>query len=66
MQSTKGISVAGDVLVNETADGVNLNDIWRELQAALGVYNQHHSTIVRLLKLSDHRDCRRHPAELRA
>ncbi|YCU54387.1 hypothetical protein ACRYGY_05970 [Mycobacteroides abscessus] len=45
----KGVSVAGDVLVNETADGVNLNDIWNEVQAALRVYNEHRSTIVRLL-----------------
>lgn len=45
----KGVSVAGDVLVNETSDGVNLNDIWNEIQAALGVYNEHRSTIVRLL-----------------
>jgi hypothetical protein len=49
MRSTKGISTAGDVLVNETADGVNLNDIWREIETALELYNQHRSTIVRLL-----------------
>jgi hypothetical protein len=45
----KGVSVAGDVLVNETADGVNLNDIWNEVGQALAVYNEHRSTIVRLL-----------------
>jgi hypothetical protein len=49
MRSTKGISIAGDVLVNETSDGVNLNDIWREIGTALELYNQHRSTIVRLL-----------------
>jgi hypothetical protein len=49
MRSTKGISTTGDVLVNETADGVNLNDIWREIETALDLYNQHRSTIVRLL-----------------
>lgn len=49
MRSTKGINVAGDVLVNETADGVNLNAIWREISTALDVYNNHRSTIVRLL-----------------
>jgi hypothetical protein len=49
MRSTKGIATAGDVLVNETADGVNLNDIWREIETALELYNQHRSTIVRLL-----------------
>ena len=31
MANTKGISVSGDVLVNETADGVNLNDLWAEI-----------------------------------
>ena len=45
----KGVSVAGDVLVNETADGVNLNDIWNEVRQALELYNTHRSTIVRLL-----------------
>jgi hypothetical protein len=49
MRNTKGISVAGDVLVNETADGVNLNDLWAEIEKALGLYNDHRSTIVRLL-----------------
>lgn len=44
-----GIGVAGDVLVNETADGVNLNDIWEEIGRALELYNEHRSTIVRLL-----------------
>ncbi len=45
----RGISVAGDVLVNETADGVNLDDIWKEIETALNLYNEHRSTIVRLL-----------------
>lgn len=49
MSSRKGYSVAGDELVNETADGVNLNDIWSEISQALNVYNEHRSTIVRLL-----------------
>lgn len=48
-EGRRGISVAGDVLVNETADGVNLNDIWNEIQQALELYNTHRSTIVRLL-----------------
>src|SRR4051812_12154023 len=49
MRNTKGISTAGDVLVNETSDGVNLQLIWQEIQTALELYNQHRSTIVRLL-----------------
>lgn len=49
MSSRKGYSVAGDVLVNETADGVNLQSICEELRSALEVYNRHRSTIVRLL-----------------
>ena len=49
MRNTKGISVAGDVLFNETADGVNLNDLWEEIGKALELDNEHRSTIVRLL-----------------
>lgn len=49
MRSTKGISTGGDVLVNETSDGVNLNSIWEEIANALKIYNEHRSTIVRLL-----------------
>ena len=49
MRSTKGISNAGDVLVNETADGVNLNDLWAEIEQGLALYNKHRSSIVRLL-----------------
>jgi len=45
----RGVSVAGDVLVNQTADGVNLNDIWNEVRQALDLYNVHRSTITRLL-----------------
>ena len=30
MANTKGISVSGDVLVNETADGVDLNVLWKK------------------------------------
>lgn len=48
-EGRRGMSVAGDVLVNETADGVNLQAIWKELQKALEVYNTHRSTITRLL-----------------
>ena len=45
----KGINTSGDVLVNQTADGVNLNLLWAEIRDALALYNQHRSAIVRLL-----------------
>lgn len=45
----RGISVGGDVLVNETADGVRLDDLWSEIQKVLELYNTHRSTITRLL-----------------
>ena len=49
MANTKGIITSGDVLVNETADSVNLNALWSEIGSALALYNQHRSAIVRLL-----------------
>lgn len=49
MANTKGISVSGDVLVNETADGVDLNVLWKEIADALALYNSQRSTVVRLL-----------------
>ena len=33
----KGISTTGDVLVNVTADGVDLNEIWAEIADALAL-----------------------------
>lgn len=45
----KGISVAGDVLVNRTADGVDLNDIWAEVQDALEVWNKERKSVTDLL-----------------
>ena len=45
----KGISVEGDVLVNQTADGVDLNVLWSEIADALALYNNQRSTVVRLL-----------------
>lgn len=44
-----GIQSSGDVLVNRTADGVDLNDIWSELSDVLDVYNQQRSAIASLL-----------------
>ena len=41
----KGISTRGDVLINMTADGVDLNDIWAEVQDVLAIYNEERSAI---------------------
>ena len=45
----KGISTQGDVLVNMTADGVDLNQIWAEMQDVLEMYNTERSAVVQLL-----------------
>ena len=45
----KGISTQGDVLVNQTADGVDLNTIWAEIADALALYNTERSAVTRLL-----------------
>lgn len=45
----KGISTHGDVLVNQTADGVDLNDIWSEVQQVLELYNAERTSIANLL-----------------
>lgn len=45
----KGISTAGDVLVNQTADGVDLNDIWAEVQEVLALWNAERTSIANLL-----------------
>ena len=45
----KGISTQGDVLVNMTADGVDLNQIWAEVQDVLELYNKERSAVVQLL-----------------
>ena len=39
----------GDVLVNMTADGVDLNEIWAEVQDVLEMYNRERSAVVQLL-----------------
>lgn len=41
-----GYSTQGDVLVNQTADGVDLNEVWGEREAALAIYNSHVQTLV--------------------
>ncbi|WP_428338797.1 hypothetical protein [Mycobacterium sp.] len=45
----KGISTEGDVLVNQTADGVDLNQIWAEIQEALALYNSERATVGSLI-----------------
>ena len=47
--TTKGVNVFGDILVNMTADGVDLNLLWGEIHDALALYNAHRSSIVQLL-----------------
>lgn len=44
-----GTQAHGDVIVNKTADGVDLNDIWNEISDALSEYNKHRSAIASLL-----------------
>lgn len=44
-----GIHTQGDVLVNETSDGVDLNTIWADIAAVLQLYNQERSTIASIL-----------------
>jgi hypothetical protein len=45
----KGISTHGDVLVNQTSDGVDLNSIWDEVAQVLELYNRERSAVVNLL-----------------
>lgn len=44
-----GVSTQGDVLVNLTADGVDLNEIWAEIQQVLELYNQERKSITDLV-----------------
>ncbi|WP_167098289.1 hypothetical protein [Mycobacterium sp. DL592] len=44
-----GISTQGDVLVNSSADGVDLNTIWATIQAALDIWNKERSNVASLL-----------------
>ncbi|MDJ0401741.1 hypothetical protein QNA28_25240 [Rhodococcus rhodochrous] len=45
----RGYSTEGDVLVNKTADGVDLNTIWSEVAAGLSLYNKERSAVASLL-----------------
>lgn len=44
-----GYNTEGDVLVNSTADGVDLNVLWSELAAVLQTWNNERSAIAQLL-----------------
>lgn len=44
-----GFADQGQLLINELADGVRIDDIWAEVQNAVTVYNQHKTTIASLL-----------------
>ncbi|BCO81168.1 hypothetical protein MINTM009_49500 [Mycobacterium intracellulare] len=44
-----GVSTHGDVLVNQTADGVDLNDIWAEVQEVLELWNKERKSVTDIL-----------------
>ncbi len=45
----RGYQTRGSVLVNKTADGVSLDEIWREIQDATDTYNDERAVIANLL-----------------
>lgn len=45
----QGIQAQGDVLVNELADGTDINAVWEDLIAAFSLYNSERTTIASLL-----------------
>lgn len=47
--SQGGIATKSDVLVNKTADGVDLNTIWAELEDVTRLYNDHKDALLSLL-----------------
>lgn len=44
-----GYQTEGDVLVNETADGVPLNEIWAEVQVLIDMWNGERTTVTSLI-----------------
>lgn len=46
---TKGVATRGDVLVNMTADGVDLNQIWAEVQEVNSLWNAERKSITDIL-----------------
>lgn len=47
-----GYSSQGDVLVNQTADGVDLASIWNEVATAMSLYNRERSALASLISYS--------------
>ncbi|WP_336881594.1 hypothetical protein [Rhodococcus globerulus] len=47
-----GYSSQGDVLVNQTADGVDLASIWNEVATAMSLYNRQRSALASLISYS--------------
>ncbi|WP_231706572.1 hypothetical protein [Tsukamurella conjunctivitidis] len=47
-----GYSTAGDVLVHQTADGVDLSSLWSDAQAAMALWNQKRSALASLISYS--------------
>lgn len=47
--SRQGYNTEGDILVNQTADGVDLNTVWAEQRAAMALYNEQKNAVMRLL-----------------
>jgi hypothetical protein len=44
-----GINVVGDVPVNQTADGVSLDDLWRELRDVFAIVSAERTALVNLM-----------------
>ncbi|WP_245206777.1 hypothetical protein [Rhodococcus erythropolis] len=44
-----GYSTEGDVLVNQTADGIDLNSIWNQAATAMALYNRERSALASLI-----------------
>lgn len=47
--SVQGYATEGDVLVNQTADGVDLNAIWAQATSAMALYNRERSALFALI-----------------
>ena len=45
----RGFSTASDVLVNQTADGIDLNEIWEDWVDSLAIWNEERTNIASLL-----------------
>ncbi|SDR08502.1 hypothetical protein SAMN04489765_3125 [Tsukamurella pulmonis] len=50
--TAKGYSTEADVLVNQTADGISLEQIWDEASAAMSMWNKQRSSLASLISYS--------------